>query len=102
MDQRRLDLCAREFEAYIIGLFETARKIPGTGMAEIPLVGGVFLTWGDYSPLLLRVSRAVLAREKFPQDAPGYPSLPLHEKEIEAMENDDCPRCALTGLYAGS
>src|SRR5262245_55046988 len=98
MTDRFREICDREFER----LFETAPRIPGTGMAEIPVVGGLFLTWGDYSPLLLRVGKALCSRERFHQDAPGWPSLPLHQRDIEAMENDDCSRCALVGLYSGS
>src|SRR5262245_60955154 len=95
-------LCADEFERGIKNLFVNARQIPGTGMSEIPVTGGVFLPWTNYSCLLLRVCAALTARERFRQDALGWPVLPLHEREIEEMEESDCPRAKLVGLFAFS
>jgi len=102
-DKLLLETCAREFERGIERLFETAPRIPGTGMAETPVIGGRFLTWADHSFLLPQVYRALIAREQFHQDAPGWPTLPLHEQDIEAaIENDDDPRCRLLGYYGYS
>jgi hypothetical protein len=101
---RLLKVCQREFERGIERLFETAPRIPNTGMAEIPVIGGVFIADMPemIAAILPQVCAALCARERFRRDAPGWPTLPLHEQEIEAMESNNCPRCALTGLYAAS
>src|SRR5215469_8713131 len=81
-----LETCAREFAFGIERLFETALPIPGTGMAEIPVIGGRFHTWADHSHLLPSICRALVARERFAQDVPGWPVLPLHQDARAAME----------------
>jgi hypothetical protein len=102
MDDRLIATCEREFANYIEGLFKTVRKIPSTGMAEIPVIGGMYHTWADHSHLCPQIVAALCCRERFRQDAPDWPILPLHEKDIEAMENDGCLRCNLVGFYADS
>jgi hypothetical protein len=102
MRDRLLETFSREYEAYIRRLFEAAPRIPNTGLAETPIIGGQFFTWADHTHLLLKVCRALCAREQVHHDAPGWPALPLHVQEIAAMEAADCPRCGVLGLYAGS
>lgn len=102
MSDRFNEPCAHELENLIKGLFKTSRKIPGTGMAEIPVVGGVFLPYGDYSPLLLTVCAALCAGERFRQDEPAWPPLPLHEELIEVYINAECSRLNLVGLFGKS
>ena len=98
-----LETCANEFESYIKGLFKNPRMLTKT-LAEVPVVGGVFIPdLMDHTPFLLQVCRALCARERFRQDAPEWPILPLHEQDIEAaMENDDDRRLNLVGLFSNS
>jgi hypothetical protein len=99
MASKLLETCEREFEH----LFKNACKIPNTGMAETPVIGGIFLTWADHSHLLPSVCRALIARERFAQDVPGWPVLPLHEDDIKAaVDDDDCLPYKLVGYYGRS
>jgi hypothetical protein len=105
MRDKLIEVCANEFENYIKGLFKNPKKIPNTGMAEIPIVGGLYIPdlMDEASPLLLTVCKALVARERFRQDAPDWPILPLHERDIEAaIESDYDPRINLVGLYSYS
>jgi hypothetical protein len=99
-----LELCAREFAVRVKLLFDNAPRIPGTGMAEIPVVGGLLLLGMPVPPCLYeRVYMALGARERFHQDKPAWaPELPLHGDAIAAMKNDDVPGIAVVGLYADS
>jgi hypothetical protein len=97
-----LKVCSNEFESSIESLFRNARKIPDTGMAEIPIIGGRFLTWVDHTHLLPNVCRALCCRERFRQDEPNWPILPLHRDDIAAAMDDDCPRYMLLGHYSDS
>jgi hypothetical protein len=100
MRDKLLATCEREFERHIEMLFKTAHKIPGTGMAEIPVIGGRFLTWADHSFLLPRVCAALCARERFRQDAPAWAQpLPLRWEDCKTLEYDDNPRFNLVGLF---
>jgi len=103
MHDKLLKTCANEFENYIKGLFKNPRMLTKT-LAEIPVVGGLFIPdLMDQTPfLLLRVCRALCCRERFAQDVPGWPVLPLHEDARTALEEDDCPRCRLLGYYGSS
>jgi hypothetical protein len=99
-----LETCANEFESHIKGLFKNPRMLTKT-LAEIPVVGGLFIPdlMEDYTPFLLQVCKALCCRERFAQDVPGWPILPLHERDIEAaIENDDDPPCRLLGYYGRS
>jgi hypothetical protein len=104
MTDRFLELCAREFAAHVQRMFDNAPRIPGTGMAEIPVVGGLLLLGMPVPPCLYeRVYMALGARERFHQDKPAWaPELPLHGDAIAAMKNDDVPGIAVVGLYADS
>jgi hypothetical protein len=103
MSDRFLEVCAREFATHAKLMFDTAPRIPGTGMAEIPVIGGPFLLGMEVPPVLYeRVCMAMGARERFDREAPGWPTLPLHEKDIESLKNDDTPRLAVVGYYADS
>jgi hypothetical protein len=85
-------------------LFENPVPIPGTGMAEIPVIGGLFIPdlEPDHSDLLPMIVAALVAREKFHRDAPGCPILPLRAEDCEEMENADDHRLNLVGCYGGS
>jgi hypothetical protein len=98
-----LELCAREFAAHVKLMFDAAPRIPGTGMAEVPVLGGPFLLGMEVPDCLYqRVCMALGARERFHRDAPGWPTLPLHETDIDDLKNDDSPRLNLLGYYAYS
>jgi hypothetical protein len=43
MSDRFAERCTCGLENYVKELFDTAPRIPGTGMGEIPAIGGVFL-----------------------------------------------------------
>src|SRR5260370_31287910 len=98
MTNKLLETCASEFESYIKGLFKNPRMLTKT-LAEIPVVGGVFIPdLMDHAPFLLQVCRALCCRERFRQDAPEWPVLPLHEQDIaEATEDTDDHRINLVG-----
>jgi hypothetical protein len=85
-------------------MFDNAPRIPGTGMAEIPIVGGLLLLGMPVDPCLYeRVYMAMAAREQFHQDKPAWaPELPLHGNAIAAMKYDDRPQMQTVGLYADS
>jgi hypothetical protein len=103
MTDRLLEIAEREFTAQVKFLFDHARRIPGTGMAERPVIGGVFLrNFPVPSCLVHRVCKALIARERFHQDAPGWPCLPLHEDVRKVLVNDDNPRLNILAYYANS
>jgi hypothetical protein len=103
MDSRFLELCGREFERQVERMFDNAPRIPGTGLGEIPVVGGrFFLAFATPPELIELVCMALAARERFRWDVPGWPTLPLHEDTIEAMQADGDNRCSLVGFYADS
>lgn len=96
-----LELCARECAAHVQRMFDHAPRIPGTGMAERPIVGGKFLLGLPLFPELVQeVCAALRAAEQFERDEPAWPPLPLHKDAIAEMKDDDDPRIALEGLYA--
>src|SRR5262245_1215327 len=105
MDDHLKEVCAREVVAHIEGLFKNARKIPNTGMAEVPVIGGQFHTWADHSHYLLLVCKALCAREQHGLDS-AVPSwarpLPLHQDECREMEDDIDNRRRILGFYGGS
>src|SRR5262245_16729571 len=92
MHDRIFKTCAAEFEKYVKGLFQNPRMLTKMS-AEVPVIGGVFAPdLLDQQPFLLpRVCRALIAREQFHQDAPGWPTLPLRSEDCEELENADCP-----------
>jgi hypothetical protein len=105
MTNRLTDTCARELESHIEGLFKTAalRRTHPRGAAEIPVIGGRFWPYADHSFLLLRVCKALCAREHFRQDAPAWaPILPLRWEDCKEMEDDDDHRLNLVGLFGKS
>jgi hypothetical protein len=103
MNDKLLEIAEREFVAQVKLLFDHAPRIPGTGMAERPVIGGVFLrNFPVPSCLLQRVCKALIARERFHQDAPGWPCLPLHEDVRKVLVNDDNPRLNILAYYANS
>ena len=103
MTSRFLESCTREFAAQAEWLFDHAPRIPGTGMATIPVVGSHYLLGMPVPDCLYqRVCGALCSRERFGQDEPDLPPLPLHERDIEVMKYDDNPLHALVGHYADS
>ena len=69
-------------------------------MAEIPVIGGLFIPDLERFDLLPRVCAALVARERFRREAPGWPALPLHKTDIELLKNDDNPRHNVLALFA--
>lgn len=103
MTDRFLEACTHEFAAQAEWLFDHAPRIPGTGMAEIPIVGGRYLLGMPVPDCLYqRVCGALCSREQFGQDEPDLAPLPLHERDIEAMKYDDDPWRAVVGYFASS
>jgi hypothetical protein len=98
--------CAHGFERLVEKLFNHPRLIPGTGLAEVPVVGGVYLA-DDVRPALSmylpRICGALVARERFRQDAPAWAGeLPVHVDRCMEMRHDECPRVALVAHYGFS
>src|SRR5262245_51292577 len=102
MSDRLQKFYASEVERRLEQLFATAPRIPGTGMAEVPVIGGRFFTWDHHDHLIPQIVAALCCCERFAQSMPGWPVLPLHEKDIAAMKNAECPRCNLLGLFSAS
>jgi hypothetical protein len=93
---------ARALAALLENLFNNSRKLSPT-LAEIPLLGGIYITDMDFSNPILRVCRALVVFEKFHREKPSWaPELPLHLDDIEEMEHDDNSKLRIVGLYAGS
>ena len=76
---------ARELELVLEALFENPVRIPGTGMAEAPIIGTPYIVALDHSMLLPPIFRAVRVKEKFRKAAPGWPDLPLRSEDCEAL-----------------
>src|SRR4051794_22729506 len=100
MTDRVIEACARQLEM----LFEDPVLIPNTGMAIIPVIGGLFIPElePDHSDLLPMIVAALVAREQFHREAPGAPTLPLRREDCEEMTNDDRPRLQVVGLFGDS
>lgn len=96
------EACAHELESLLERLFDNPVRIPNTGMAEAPVIGDWYIVSEDHSHFLPSICRALCAREKFCQDAPGWPTLPLRAEECEAMIDDDDPRRRIVGYYGDS
>jgi hypothetical protein len=102
MGNRLTEVCARELENHLEGLFATTRKLSPT-LRETPVIGGVFIADLDHSCLLTQVCAALCAREKFRQSAPDWaPDLPLRQKDCDELENSDSTRLNLVGLFGSS
>jgi hypothetical protein len=104
MNDRLIEACALALERHLEMLFENPVKIPNTGMCELPVVGNLFIPdlEPDYSEFFPMIIAALAARERFRQDAPGWPTLPLHERDIELLKNDDRPQVQVVGLFGDS
>jgi hypothetical protein len=103
MNDRLIAACAHAVEDHLKELFDNAPRIPRTGMAEIPLVGGPFLLGLPVPPeLYQRVFAALCSHERFRQDEPGWPDLPLHKDLHQALINADCVRANVLGYYSRS
>jgi len=102
MTNRLIEVCTNEFERHLERLFETAPRIPGTGMAITPVIGGRFRRWADHAYLFRCDCTGLISGERFRQDEPGWPVLPLHEDAIAAAMDDDDHRLNLLGYYGKS
>jgi hypothetical protein len=103
MTNRLTEACAHAVENHLKELFDSAPRIPGTGLAEIPLIGGPFLLGLPVQPELYRqVFAALCAGERFRRDEPGWPDLPLHKDLHQALINADCVRANILGYYSRS
>jgi hypothetical protein len=96
-----------ELEVLLESLFETAattpvRTAPGKFFGRDPILGHLFITGEDHTPLWLMICKALVATARFRQEAPGWPSLPLRREDIDEMINADCIRCNVTGLFGDS
>jgi hypothetical protein len=86
----------------ILELFEDPVRIPGTGMAEAPIIGNVYFEQLGHAHLLPPIFRAVRAEKIFRQEAPGWPELPLRQEDCERLEHNDDPQLAALGLFGSS
>ena len=86
----------------ILELFENPVRIPGTGMAEAPIIGNLYFENLGPAYLLPSIFRAVRAKEKFRQAAPGWPDLPVRQEDCERLEHNDDPQLAALGLFGSS
>jgi hypothetical protein len=92
--------CARELERYVEGLFAHPRMI-SPNRAEVPVIGGdYFVESPDRHKAA--VCAALISRQRFRHDAPGWPELPLHEDCCEQMRGCCDHRRSLVGHYACS
>jgi hypothetical protein len=72
-------------------------------LAEIPIVGGLYIVSQDHCILLPVVCAALCAKAQFSRDAPAWaPCLPLRREDCEKLENDDSNRLNLVGYYGCS
>jgi hypothetical protein len=98
---RFAEASALELERTLERLFENPKIIPGTSrLAEIPVVGGQYITSLDRTVPMLRVCRALAADAKFRQET-SLP-LPLRQQDCDALINDDDPKVVVVGHYASS
>ena len=103
MTDRLIEACAYALERHLEMLFENPVKIPGTGMCELPVIGNLFVPdLEDRSQFLPMIVAALAARERFRQEAPEGPILPLRQEDCEEMMNDDRPRLQAVGLFGDS
>ena len=109
MADKMIEVCEHEFERYARTLFESARKLPGAAnffaapTVKIPVIGGTYIAGWDPPCLRQRVCAALSAREHFRRHAPAWtPALPLRWEDCEALENADCARLNLVGLFGSS
>lgn len=93
---------AGELECMLESLFENPIMIPNTGMASVPVIGGPYIVALDHSHFLPVIGRALCAKEKFRQEAPCWPDLPLRAEDCEALENADDVRLNVLGYYGDS
>jgi hypothetical protein len=100
-----LEACA-QFERAIARLFANAPLFPGSrSLVEIPIIGGparAEFVRSNPSFFLPQICAALIAREHFRQDYPGWPILPLRDEDCEELKNADCPRQNLVGYYGDS
>jgi hypothetical protein len=98
--------CAREFERHLEGLFEHPRIVPGTkALAEVPIVGGVYIVGDERHAMpcfLPLICAALVARERFKQEWPDWPDLPLNWEHCVKMQHNECRRVALMAHYGFS
>ena len=100
--ERLTQASARELEIVLEALFENPVRIPGTGIAEAPIIGNLYFEQLGHAHLLPAIFRAVRAKERFRQAAPGWPELPLRQEDCERLENNDDPQLAVLGLFGSS
>jgi hypothetical protein len=87
---------------HIEGLFKNPRMLSNT-LAEIPVIGGMYIADLEHSHLLPRVCAALCACVRFRRDGPVWaPDLPLREGHCKMLENDVSNRCRLVGYYGSS
>jgi hypothetical protein len=100
MNARLIELCSRAIEK----LFENPVLLPGTGLATLPIIGNLYIPdlETDHSEFIPMILAALVARERFRREAPGWPPLPLHENDIELLKGDDRPQIQVVGLFGDS
>jgi hypothetical protein len=103
MIDRITKACEARFERYVEELFEHPKMLSKMCLAEIPIIGGVYLTDGVPEEVRKDVVRALVARERFRQDWPSWPQpLPLNIDLCPELQRDGCPRVRLMAYYGWS
>ena len=102
MTDRLLEACGCAFEQGVLQLLKNAKTFPDSFLAPIPVVGGRFFPSLDYAYLLPQVCRALIARERFRQDNPTMPDMPLREEACEELENAGSPQLSAVGMFGSS
>jgi hypothetical protein len=72
MIDRIAENCEARFARYIEELFRHPKMLSKRCLAEVPIIGGVYLTDGPVEDVRAEVMRALIAREKFRKDGPPW------------------------------
>jgi hypothetical protein len=102
LKNRLLDASERALVKYVEALFVYPERFEGV-WAETPFVGGIFNRKWPYDTIVLKVCRALAARDRFRRERPAWaPDLPLRRDDCEELENSSDPRLRLVGFYGSS